>query len=71
MIDKGKDIQIQHIDVTFYLQDIFFSHLIAFCVLDDSNSTVQLVQLQMMINGKAFSGLDMIKNKSFFNFSYV
>ena len=71
MIDKGKDIQIQHIDVTFYLQDILLSHLIAFCVLDDSNSTVQLVQLQMMINSKAFSCLDMIKNKSFFNFSYI
>ena len=60
VVDKGKDVQIQHIDVAFYFQDVFFAHFVAAGVFDNGNGTVQLVQLQMMVKGKALSGFNMV-----------
>ena len=37
VVDEGQDIQIQHIDVTFYFQNILFAHFSAAGVFDDSN----------------------------------
>ena len=48
MIDKTKDIQIQILDGAFNLDDILFSHFLAAGIFDDSNRTVQLIQLQEM-----------------------
>ena len=38
---------------------------------DNGNGTIQLVQLQMLVNIQTFSGFNMVKNKSFFDFSYI
>ena len=40
VVDEGQDIQIQHIDVTFYFQYVFFAHFSAAGVFDDSNGAV-------------------------------
>lgn len=40
VVDEGQDIQIQHIDVTFYFQNVFFAHFSAAGVFDDSNGAV-------------------------------
>ena len=71
VVDEGQHIQIQGVDVTLYFQDIFLAHLIAAGVLDDRHGTVQLVQLQMMIDGEAFAGLDMVQHEAFLDFSYI
>ena len=40
VIDECQDIQIQHIDVTFYFQNVLFAHFSAASVFDDSNGAV-------------------------------
>ena len=40
VIDECQDIQIQHVDVTFYFQNVFFAHFSAAGVFDDSNGAV-------------------------------
>ena len=71
VVDKTQNIQIQGVDITFYLEDIFFAHFIAAGVFDDRHGTVQLVQLQMIVNVKTSSGFDMVKDKAFFNSTYI
>lgn len=43
VVQKGQNIQIEHIDITFYFQNIFFSHFIAAGIFDDGHGAVQLV----------------------------
>lgn len=45
VIDKTQHIQIQSVDVAFYLQNIFLSHFVAAGVFDNGNAAVQLIQL--------------------------
>jgi hypothetical protein len=71
VVDKGEHVQIQHVDIALHLQNILFSHLVAPGIFDDGNGTVQLVQLQMMIDGEAFPGLDVVENKALLDFSYI
>ena len=71
VVDDGKHVEIKGIDVAFHLQDILFSHLIASGVLDDGDGAVQLIKLKMMIDGHAFSRLDMIEHEALFNSSYI
>lgn len=71
MVDKTEDVKIQHVNITFHLQDILFPHYLAAGVLDDRHGAVQLVQLQVAVNRQAFSGLDMVKYKTFLNLSYI
>ena len=40
VVDEGQDIQIQHIDITFYFQNVLFTHFAASGVFDDSNGAV-------------------------------
>ena len=40
VIDECQDIQIQHVDVTFYFQNVLFAHFSAAGVFDDSNGAV-------------------------------
>lgn len=40
VVDECQYIQIQHIDVTFYFQNILFAHFSATGVFDDSNGAV-------------------------------
>ena len=60
VIDKTEDIKIQVVDVAFNFQDIFFAHFVAFCIFDDSNTAVKLVQFQIVIDGQAHACLDMV-----------
>ena len=71
MIDKTKDIQIQIFDRAFNLDDILFSHFLAAGIFDDSNRTVQLIQLQVMIDRHCLAGFDMIQNITFTKSTYV
>ena len=71
MVDDSQNVQIQGIDVTFHLQDVLFSHLVAAGIFDDGDGAVQLVKLQMVVDGHAFSGFDMIEHEAFFDFSYI
>jgi len=40
VVDECQYIQIQHIDVTFYFQNVLFAHFSAASVFDDSHSAV-------------------------------
>ena len=40
VVDECQYIQIQHIDITFYFQNVFFAHFSAAGVFDDSNGAV-------------------------------
>lgn len=40
VVDEGQYIQIQHIDITFYFQNVLFAHFSAAGVFDDSNGAV-------------------------------
>ena len=69
VIDETEDVQVEVLDRAFYFDDIFFAHLVAAGVFDYGDAAVQLIQLQIVVNGHAFAGFDMIQNKSFFNTS--
>ena len=71
MVDKSQDIQIQHIDGAFYLDDILFAHLAAAGIFDDGHTAVQFIQSEVMVNGHALSGFDMIQDESFVDCTYV
>lgn len=40
VVDECQYIQIQHIDITFYFQNVLFAHFSAAGVFDDSNGAV-------------------------------
>ena len=71
VVDDGQYVKVKSIDVAFHLQNVLFAHLVASGIFDDGDRTVQLVQLQMMVDGHAFSGFDMIEHEALFNFSYI
>ena len=60
VIDKSQNIQIQGINGAFHLDDVFFPHFIATGIFDNGYRAVQLIQLQIVIDGKAHAGLNMI-----------
>ena len=47
VIDKTKDIQINDIDRAFNLDDILFTHLVTFGILDDGYAAVKLIKFQI------------------------
>ena len=71
MVDESEDIQVQRVDITLYLQNILFSHFVAAGVFDDRHRTVQLIQLQVMIDVQAFARFYMVEHEALLNFSYV
>ncbi len=50
VVDKRQHIQIQHINVTFHLENILFSHFITSGIFDDGYRAVQLIKLQVMVD---------------------
>ena len=60
VVDECQDIQVQHINITFYLQNIFFPKLVAAGILNDGHGAVQLIQLKMMVNREALACSNMI-----------
>ena len=40
VVDEGQNIQIQHIDITFYFQNVLLAHFSATGVFDDSNGAI-------------------------------
>lgn len=71
VVNISQHIQVQHIYVAFHFQDILFAHLIAAGVFDNGHGAVQLVQSQVIIERKAFSGLDVVQHEAFFDFSDI
>ena len=61
MIDKTKDIQIQIFNRAFYFDDIFNAHFITFGIFDNRNGAVQLIKLQVMIDGHGFARFDVVE----------
>ena len=60
VINEAQDIQIQILNRALNLDDVLFAHLITLCVLDDRNSSIKLVKLQVMINSHSLAGFDMV-----------
>ena len=40
VINKAEDIQIDYVDWAFNFHNVFFPHLIAFCIFDDCNAAI-------------------------------
>ena len=55
VVDECQYIQIQHIDVTFYFQNVFFAHFSAAGVFDDGYLAFQLVQAQVIVDVQALT----------------
>ena len=71
MVDKAQNVQIQGVDGALDLDDILFPEFVAAGIFDDSHAAVHLIQLQIFVNGHAFSCLDMIQNDTFVQLIYV
>ena len=50
MVDKAENVEVEHVDIAFYLQNVLFAHLVAARVFDDRNGAVELIELQMVID---------------------
>ena len=61
MIDNTKDIQINDIDRSFNLDDVLFTHLVTFGILDDGYAAVKLIKFQIFVDIHAFSCFDVIQ----------
>ena len=71
VVNECKHIQVKHVDIAFYFQNVLFFHFIASGIFDDSHGAVQFIQLQMFINVQAAPCLNMIQHEAFFDFSHV
>ena len=71
VIDESEDVKIHEINGAFDLDDIFFAHLVALCVLDDRHTAVQFVKVQIFVDIHALSGLDVIEHETFGDASYI
>ena len=71
MVDKAENVEVEHVDIAFYLQNVLFAHLVAARIFDDRNGAVELIELQMVIDGHCHACLNMVEYKAFFNFTYV
>ena len=67
VIDETKDIKIHKVNRALNLHNVFFTHFAASCILDDRNTAVQFVKIQIFINFHAFTDLDVIQYESFGN----
>ena len=65
VIDESEDVQIHEVDGAFDLDNIFFTHFIAFCVLDNGNTAVQFVKMQIFVDIHAPACFDMVEHKTF------
>ena len=50
VIDKSENVEIESIDITFNLQDIFLSHYLGTGILDYRNRAIHLVEPEMLVN---------------------
>lgn len=71
VVNERKHIQVKHVDIAFYFQNVLFFHFIASGIFDDSHGAVQFIQLQMFINVQAAPCFNMIQHEAFFDFSHV
>ena len=71
VVDKTKDIKIQHVNRTIYFNDIFFAHFVAAGIFDDGYTAVQLIQFQIMVDGHALSCFDVVENHTFVLLTYI
>ena len=71
VIDESENIQIHEVDRALDLNDIFLAHLIAPGILDDGDTAVQLVEVQVFIDIHASSRLDMVEDEALRDTSYI
>ena len=71
VIDKTKDIQIEVFNRAFYFDDILNAHFITFGIFDNRNGAVQLIKLQVMIDGHGFARFDVVEYETFVKCSNI
>ncbi len=71
VINVSQHIKVQGIDVALDLEDIFFAHGLTLGVLDDGNCGIQFIKSQVSVYLHALAGLYVVKNETFFDFSYI
>ena len=71
VVDKTKDIKIQHVNRTFYFNDIFFAHFVAAGIFDECHAAIELIELQKLVDAHTLACLNMVEYKAFFKFTYV
>ena len=65
MINEPQRFQVNGVDGTFDLDDVFFSHLVAAGIFNNGNAAVELVQVQVLIDLHAPAGLNMVQHEAF------
>lgn len=71
VVDEAEGVQIDFIDGTFDLDDIFLAHLVAAGVFDDGDATVEFIQIQIVIDLHASAGLDMVQHEAFMKYTDI
>ena len=71
VVDESENIQIHEVDRAFDLDDIFLSHLVAFCVFDDCDAAVQFIEVKVFVDIHASASFDVVENKAFRDTSYI
>ena len=64
VVDVAENVQIEGIDGTFHLNNIFFPHFIAAGVFDDCHGAVQTVEFQVVVDAHTHSRLNMVQHKA-------
>lgn len=65
VIDEAQSVQIDGVDGTLDLDDIFLAHLVAPGVFDDGHAAVEFIQIQILIDLHASACFNMIQHKAF------
>ena len=65
-VDIAENIEVEIDDLT-NLNNVFFAHLFAFCVLDHGNSAVEFVETKNVVDFHAATGSDVIEHNAVFD----
>lgn len=71
VINESEDVEIHEINGAFDLDDVFFSHFVALCILDDRHTAVKFVEVQIFVDIHTLSGLNVIEHETFGDAPYI
>ena len=64
VVYEAENVEINVLDRSLDLDDVLATHLVASCILDDCNLTVELVKTQMIVDIQTLSSLNVIQNNA-------
>lgn len=65
VIDVTEYVEVDVLNRSLDLDDVLATHLVASCILDDCDLTVELVKTKMIVDIQTLSSLNVIQNNAF------